>query len=140
MELERFRRQFEEAYGVAARVFRAPGRVNLIGEHTDYNGGFVMPAAIDFYTWVAIANRQDRKIRVRSQTFEERVTAELDAIGAAHWRVVGLRGRSCAGIGQVRSTDRRRGHARPRRGAHWIGAQLIGGHRGCDRACLGGEQ
>ena len=37
------------------RTFRAPGRVNLIGEHTDYNDGFVMPAALDFSTWVRVA-------------------------------------------------------------------------------------
>ena len=42
--------RFADRYGRPARIFRAPGRVNLIGEHTDYNDGFVMPAAIDFNT------------------------------------------------------------------------------------------
>ena len=46
---------------VDPRIFRAPGRVNLIGEHTDYNDGFVMPAAVEFSTYVAIAARPDRK-------------------------------------------------------------------------------
>jgi galactokinase len=59
-----------------AQVYRAPGRVNLIGEHTDYNDGFVMPAAIDFYVWVAIAPRVDRKIAVYSANYGE--TAEFD--------------------------------------------------------------
>ena len=46
---------FQELYGgPEPRVFRAPGRVNLIGEHTDYNDGLVMPAAIDFSMWVAM--------------------------------------------------------------------------------------
>ncbi len=39
---------FVRLYGTTPRIFRAPGRVNLIGEHTDYNDGFVMPAAIEF--------------------------------------------------------------------------------------------
>ena len=42
------RQRFQARYGVEPRLFRAPGRVNLIGEHTDYNDGFVMPAAIQF--------------------------------------------------------------------------------------------
>ena len=43
---------------------KAPGRVNLIGEHTDYNDGYVLPCAIDFHTLVAVRARQDRLVRV----------------------------------------------------------------------------
>src|SRR5439155_18942122 len=57
--------------------FRAPGRVNLIGEHTDYNDGFVMPAAIDFYTWAAIAPRKDSKLLAISNQFPEKLEADL---------------------------------------------------------------
>ena len=60
------------------RVFRAPGRVNLIGEHTDYNDGFVMPAAIGFYTFVTVAPRPDRKLLVFSENFSEEVEFDLD--------------------------------------------------------------
>src|SRR5258708_22281716 len=60
---------FEQIFGTSPTVFRAPGRVNLIGEHTDYNEGFVLPAAIGFYTDVAIAPRPDRKLLIRSQEF-----------------------------------------------------------------------
>ena len=54
---EGLRRDFRERYGRAPRLFRAPGRVNLIGEHTDYNGGFVLPMAIDRATFVAAVRR-----------------------------------------------------------------------------------
>jgi galactokinase len=79
---------FRELYGGQPRLYRAPGRVNLIGEHTDYNEGLVMPAAIDFSTSVAIDARDDRRIVVRSANFSE--TAELDldqppAHGRGHW-------------------------------------------------------
>jgi galactokinase len=57
---------FRQRFGAAPRLFRAPGRVNLIGEHTDYNDGFVLPAALDLATYVAIAPRADRLIRVHS--------------------------------------------------------------------------
>jgi galactokinase len=51
----RLRNQFKEKFGGSPRIFSAPGRVNLIGEHTDYNNGFVLPIAIDRRTYVAAA-------------------------------------------------------------------------------------
>ena len=79
---------FESLFDGQPKIYQAPGRVNLIGEHTDYNQGFVMPAAIDFSTWIAIGPRTDRKLSVRSENFSE--TAELDldeapAQGKGHW-------------------------------------------------------
>ncbi|MEK9821838.1 MAG: galactokinase family protein, partial [Gammaproteobacteria bacterium] len=63
-----YRRQFRTA---PALVAYAPGRVNLIGEHTDYNGGFVLPAAIDFGTAVAAGRRDDQRVRVVALDFEQ---------------------------------------------------------------------
>jgi galactokinase len=79
---------FEKLYGEKPQIYRAPGRVNLIGEHTDYNDGLVMPAAIDFATYVAIAPRDDRCVVIRSSQFSD--TAELDLDhpplrGRGHW-------------------------------------------------------
>lgn len=70
------------------RVFRAPGRVNLIGEHTDYNDGFVMPAAIGFSTFVTITSRNDRRLLIFSENFSEEVEFDLDEIEPkprGHW-------------------------------------------------------
>jgi galactokinase len=70
------------------RTFRAPGRVNLIGEHTDYNDGFVMPAAIDFYTWAKVSPREDRKLQIRSENFNEEIEIDLDdpnITARKHW-------------------------------------------------------
>lgn len=79
-EPKRLREKFAEIYGGAIpRLFRAPGRVNLIGEHTDYNGGFVLPMAIDKETVAAIAPRKDRKICAFSVNFEESAEFDLDA-------------------------------------------------------------
>lgn len=62
---------FEQSFGLAPALFvQAPGRVNLIGEHTDYNGGFVLPCAIDFHTLVAVHGRSDRRVRVVSVDYQ----------------------------------------------------------------------
>jgi galactokinase len=63
-------------------VYRAPGRVNLIGEHTDYNDAFVLPIALDRSTWVAAAPRTDRTIVVHSSEYDETVRIDLNAPAA----------------------------------------------------------
>ena len=70
--------RFKKIFGTQPRIFRAPGRVNLIGEHTDYNDGYVMPAAVGFSTYVAIAPRTDRKLAIRSEEFPGDFEFDLD--------------------------------------------------------------
>src|ERR1044072_8456663 len=87
--IEELTKEFLHLYGTKPRIFCAPGRVNLIGEHTDYNEGFVMPAAIDFSTCVAVSARDDRSI-VKIQSGNVSGTAELDLDrpperGRRHW-------------------------------------------------------
>jgi galactokinase len=72
---ERFRARF----GTTPHIYRAPGRVNLIGEHTDYNDGFAMPAAIEFYCWVAAAAREDRRLNIYSEEFSASAEADLSS-------------------------------------------------------------
>lgn len=66
-------KKFEELYGDAngADVYFAPGRVNMIGEHTDYNGGHVFPCALTIGTYAAVKKRADRKLRFYSMNFEK---------------------------------------------------------------------
>lgn len=72
---------FEAFFSVAPQgVVKAPGRVNLIGEHTDYNGGFVLPAAINYHTYIAFTPRDDRQLRLVAYNFDnESVLVDLDA-------------------------------------------------------------
>jgi galactokinase len=85
--IEAFRRLYGSADGL--RVFRAPGRVNLIGEHTDYNFGFVLPVALDMATFVATAPAADGKLRLhseqRGETREFDVARLADLAPAHHW-------------------------------------------------------
>lgn len=73
---------FQQSFAGAPRLFRAPGRINLIGEHTDYNDGFVMPAALDLSVWTAIAPRADRRLRIRSLIMNEIAEFDLDDVNA----------------------------------------------------------
>ena len=84
---EAFREIFGSAEGM--RVYRAPGRVNLIGEHTDYNLGFVLPVALDLATRVATAPSDDRMLRIYSEQRQEMRQWQIDEIAdlkpAHHW-------------------------------------------------------
>jgi galactokinase len=79
VRLEQLRREFKNRFGEEPRFFQAPGRVNLIGEHTDYNDGFVMPFAIDRHMTTAAALRHDSKIEVYALDLNENATIDLDA-------------------------------------------------------------
>jgi len=85
--IEAFRRLYGSADGI--RVFRAPGRVNLIGEHTDYNLGFVLPVALQLATYVATAPAPDGKLRIHSEDRQESAdwpVAEIAALTSRrHW-------------------------------------------------------
>ncbi len=70
---QRLLASFASAFGAApTHLVHAPGRVNLIGEHTDYNDGFVLPCAIDFHTLVAARPRDDARVRVVASDFSDR--------------------------------------------------------------------
>lgn len=80
--------EFVERFRSQPRMYRAPGRVNIIGEHTDYNDGFVLPTTIALYTWLAIAPRPDRNLHVYSCKFDGVEVIDLDQIekgGNGQW-------------------------------------------------------
>ncbi len=85
--IDQFRKHYGHADGV--RVFRAPGRVNLIGEHTDYNLGFVCPVALDLATFVATAPTEGGKLRIYSEDRREMREFQVSTLGDAqrqgHW-------------------------------------------------------
>ena len=91
IDVETIRDQFERHYGIHPRLMvQAPGRVNLIGEHTDYNDGFVFPAAIDRATYVAARPRDDAIVRVvavdiRGEADEFALDAPIEQSAAHPW-------------------------------------------------------
>jgi len=76
--LEKFESTFN--YNKNLRIFFSPGRVNLIGEHTDYNGGHVFPCALSFGTYGAISLRDDKVVRMYSENFVDKgiITFDID--------------------------------------------------------------
>ncbi|MGE7758522.1 galactokinase [Peribacillus sp. NPDC097895] len=79
MDAAELKGKFAEAFGYdeGIRIFFAPGRVNFIGEHTDYNGGYVLPAALTFGTWAAASTREDGIYRFRSTNFDTKVESDV---------------------------------------------------------------
>lgn len=83
MEIKALKKKFVEIYGgteADLRVFASPGRVNLIGEHTDYNGGFVFPAALTMTSTVIARPRKDRQIGLAATDLDCRIKASLDEL------------------------------------------------------------
>ena len=85
--IELYREHFGQAENV--RIFRAPGRANLIGEHTDYNDGFVLPTALELATWIARGPSPDGKLRIYSLDKQEMREFDVAQLGHAertkHW-------------------------------------------------------
>lgn len=89
---EKVLQKFEELFGNAkdVKVYFAPGRVNMIGEHTDYNGGHVFPCALTIGTYMAVKKREDRRLRFYSLNFDQLGVLESSIDGmkpekAAEW-------------------------------------------------------
>lgn len=82
--VEELKQKFVEIYGGSdedLRVFSAPGRVNLIGEHTDYNGGYVFPAALSMNTTVVVRKRNDNLLHLCATDLPDRVEADITKLG-----------------------------------------------------------
>ena len=83
VDLAKLRNSFAEISSVEPRLFSAPGRVNLIGEHTDYNEGFVLPMAASSRTFVAVGKRSDGQVWVHSVDLDETASFSLNQKGSS---------------------------------------------------------
>ena len=109
MQLSELKKAFEQTYKHAATdIFFAPGRVNLIGEHTDYNGGYVFPCALSFGTFLLIAPNRDNLLRFCSLNIadvsgnhpvtEVPLTHATEPLEKKHWANYPL---GCSGLARV---------------------------------------
>jgi len=80
MEPLQLRKAFEKIFNTEPILVKSPGRINIIGEHTDYNGGLVMPAAIDKAIYVAISQRNDNEIHLFSENFQEKYSGNINKV------------------------------------------------------------
>jgi len=88
MYIEKLKEQFFHLYGEGeCKIYFAPGRVNLIGEHVDYNGGRVFPCALSYGTYLVMREREDDSIFFASENFEYKTRVEVDKIskGNSEW-------------------------------------------------------
>lgn len=87
MDINLLKNDFKKIYGDSpqqARLFFSPGRVNLIGEHTDYNGGWVFPCALSFGTYLLVRKRADNIIKFATSNFDYKASVELNKISEKH--------------------------------------------------------
>jgi len=80
MEPLQLRKAFKEIFNTEPILVKSPGRINIIGEHTDYNGGLVMPAAIDKAIYVAISQRDDNEIHLFSENYQEKYCGNIKKV------------------------------------------------------------
>jgi galactokinase len=80
IEKEQALLRHQQRFGQPGKMFVAPARVNLIGEHTDYTGGFVLPMAIDFETVAIVSSREDRNAVFYSENYDEKVDYAIDLL------------------------------------------------------------
>ncbi|NUP99221.1 MAG: galactokinase, partial [Armatimonadetes bacterium] len=88
VDRNRLKQEFARRFAGAPRLFRAPGRVNLIGEHTDYNDGYVFPVAMDREVCFCVSPRDDRTIRVHALDLDQAEEFDLDHLAwnpGGHW-------------------------------------------------------
>ena len=86
--MKKIDQKFTELFGGKPLIVRSPGRINIIGEHTDYNGGFVLPAAIDKAAYLAISLRDDDEIHLMAEDLNEKFSIsinELKPVGDTSW-------------------------------------------------------
>ena len=80
MDIERLKKAFKDVFQTEPILVKSPGRINIIGEHTDYNDGFVMPAAINKAIYVAVSKRDDDEIHLYSESYQTAYQSSVAAI------------------------------------------------------------
>lgn len=80
MDIQALKSSFRKIFEAEPVLIKSPGRINIIGEHTDYNDGFVMPAAINKAIYVAVSQRDDQEIHLYSESYQQKHVASIDQI------------------------------------------------------------
>ncbi|AZI27414.1 galactokinase [Pedobacter sp. G11] len=80
MDIQALKSSFRKIFQTEPVLIKSPGRINIIGEHTDYNDGFVMPAAINKAIYVAVSQRDDQEIHLYSESYQQKHIASIDQI------------------------------------------------------------
>ena len=94
MDTSKIREKFKSLYGTEATLYASPGRVNLIGEHTDYNGGYVFPCALSFATFLAIGKNDKQEINFRSMEQGYAITVPISCLSKLCYDLQDLRDRN----------------------------------------------